>query len=69
MFSLEAAHFISQTVETKEDEETTEGKVTVTIETKTPVPLETPESPQSVTPIPEPAEESHMGIDTSMFHL
>ena len=46
-------------METKKDEEVNEEKVVVAIETKTPVPLETPESPQAVTPVPEPVEESH----------
>ena len=46
-------------METKKDEEVNEEKVVVAIETKTPVPLETPESPQAVTPVPEPVEELH----------
>ena len=45
-------------METKKDE-VNEEKVVVAIETKTPVPIETPESPQAVTPVPEPVEESH----------
>ena len=44
-------------METKKDEEVNEEKVVVAIETKTPVPLETAESPQAVTPVPEHVEE------------